>query len=312
MSCGGPPLIRGMPRATMTVLIRLVFVVIGVFAVALSAHAADPDYPAEVARWKEMPLPSASNRADRMVWDYAANSSPKNWRVLAENGQIHARLMDRGPQTKGERPNFAPVVDRLHRVAAFSRVDDGWLVGFNQGEFGAALYWFSADGQQNYKISGHQVVEFFTLEDGVHAIEGLAHGVFIPGTPHGRGSIVRISRPSPDARWQASTGTTLPGAPFSIVVRRDGSMLVTLFDSLVSVGKDGKITTLLADAPWGGLYPNSSVLSADEQKLFVGMRQYVAEIDIPTRTLRILLPSAAFLNALSANEQQRIRNQYNR
>ena len=51
------------------------------------------------------------------------------------------------------------IVGGRHRPSA--RVDDGWLVGFNKGEFGAALYWFSADGKQNYKISDHQVWEFF-------------------------------------------------------------------------------------------------------------------------------------------------------
>jgi hypothetical protein len=87
-------------------------------------------------------------------------------------------------------------------------------------------------------------------------------------------------------------------------------MLVTLSDSLVSVGDDHKITTLFPDAPWSGLYPNSSVLSSDEQKLYIGMRQFVGELGIATKKLRLLIPSDAFLNKLPKEDEQLIRQQY--
>ncbi|MEO7494693.1 MAG: hypothetical protein ABIT83_22005 [Massilia sp.] len=294
----------------MTALIRLVL--IAMLAAGFNAQAANAEFPDDVTRWQDISVPPETSRGDRAVWSYAANYSRHEWRVVAEAGQIHAQLKGREQAAKGERPDFTPQADKFRRASAFFAVDDGWLVAFNQGEFGAALYWFSADGQQNYKISDHQVVEFFVLADGIHAIEGLAHGVHLKGMPVGRGSIVRIARPSQDVHWQASSVIPLPGAPFSVAVRRDGSALVTLWDRLVSLGKDGKITTLLADAPWDGMYPNSSVLSADQQKLYIGMRQYVAELDIPTANLRFLLPSPAFLNAIPEKDQQAIRKQADR
>jgi hypothetical protein len=124
------------------------------------------------------------------------------------------------------------------------------------------------------------------------------------------GSIIRIARPQPGAHWQAATVTKLPFAPYAVSVRRDGTMLVTLSDSLVSVGKDRKITTVLSDPPWGGLYPNSSVFTSDEHKLYIGMRQFVGEFDVATKTLRLLIPSGAFLNKLPKEDEQRIRKQY--
>src|SRR5262249_33153839 len=155
--------------------------------------------------------------------------------------------------------------------------------GFNKGEFGGALYWFSRDGKQNYKVSEHQVVDFFSLTNGLHAIEGLNH------LSTSRGSLIRIARPQPQAHWQASVVAELPFAPCAVSMRRNGSMLITLSDSLVSVSRDYRINTIVEEALWGGLYPNSSILSRDEKKLYIGMRQFVGELDLSTRKLRLLV-----------------------
>ena len=273
-------------------------------AFVLAASAAESEYSRDVAAWREVSVPDETDQGARMVWFYGANYSNHNWRVIAEHGQIHAQLTTAKPPRQREHPNFIPKAGQFRGASAFARVDDGWLVGFNQGEFGAALYWFNPDGQRNYKVSDHQVVDFFSLRDGLRAIEGLAH------LGASKGSIIRIDRPEPSARWRASTVTKLPFAPYAISVRRDGTMLITLSDSLVSVSNNQKIATLISAPPWGGLYPNSSVLSPNEQKLYIGMRQFVGEFDVPTKKLRFLIPSEAFLNKLPKEDERRIRKQY--
>src|SRR5262249_18517082 len=149
--------------------------------------------------------------------------------------------------------------------------------------------------------SDHQVVNFFSLTNGLHAIEGLAHlGI-------SKGSIIRIARPQREGHWQSALVTKLPFAPYAVSVRRDGPMLVTLSDALLSISTDYNINILLADAPWRGLYPNSSILSRNEQRLFIGMRQFVGEFDLITKKLRLVIPSATFLNALPKEDEERIR-----
>lgn len=272
---------------------------------AAAAHAAERKYAREVADWQEVSVPPESDQASRMAWFYAANYSNHGWRVFNEGGKICAQLTAGEAPEQRQRPKFTPQAGQFRGGSSFARVDDGWLVGFNQGEFGAALYWFSPDGNRNYKVSDHQVVDFFSLPDGLHAIEGLAHLGMTEG------SILRVSRPRASARWRAATVTKLPFAPYAISVRRDGTMLITLSDSIVSVGVDRKTTTLLSNAVWGGgLYPTSSVLSSDEQKLYIGMRQFVGEFDVSAKKLRLLIPSDAFLNKLPKEDEQRIRKQY--
>jgi hypothetical protein len=239
-----------------------------------------------------------------MLWFSAANDSKYEWRVSLVDGQPRACLATEPSQTPRNEPGFKPQAERFHRASAFASVDDGWLVGFNDGEFGAALYWFSSDGKQNYKISDHQIVDFFSLPTGVHAIEGLAHlGL-------SQGSVIRIARPKAGERWQAGTFAQLPFAPYAISVRRDSFMLITLSDSLVSVDPDRAIQPLLSNAPWSGFYPNSSVLLPNEKELYVGMRQFVGEFDLTTKRLRLLVPSKEFLNKLSKDDENRIRKQY--
>ena len=88
-------------------------------------------------------------------------------------------------------------------------------------------------------------------------------------------------------------------------------MLIALSDSLVSVSLNGQIETLIPDAPWANaLYPGSSIITADESRLYIGMRQYVAEVDLATNALRLLVPSREFLNHLPADMEQGIRIEY--
>lgn len=289
-----------------TLRMRNLLLFIGLLTLALTASAIESSYPRDLTKWKEINIPSKSDHGARMIWDYAANYSRHEWRVYVEDGKVYAKLVSPMKLEKGERPPFTPKGFHFDRGDAFKRVDDGWLVGFNRGEFGASLYWFNTDGTRNYKISDHQVVDFIILPDGVYAIEGLAH-LGMSG-----GSVIRIVREPLQLQWTASPVTKLPFAPYAVAARSDNAMLITLSGALVSVDTNGNVASLLDDVPWVGLYPNSSALSRDEGKLYIGMRQFVGEFDIQSRTLRLLVPSDAFLNKLPNDQEQQIYKQYSR
>ena len=85
------------------------------------------------------------------------------------------------------------------------------------------------------------------------------------------------------------------------------TLYITLSESLVTLGADKKIQTLISSMEWGSFYPNSSALSHDEKKLYIGMRQFVGEFDIETCKFRYLIPSKEFLNKLSKEDEDRVR-----
>lgn len=283
---------------------KRLFPILCLFLTLSSAVSAGEKYPRDISNWQENEAPSESDGGNRAVWSYATNYSSLEWCVFMQDG-IPSASEDRGKLKKpSDRPGFIPQAGRFKEGGAFAAVDDGWLVAFNEGEFGAALYWFSRSGKNSYKISDHQIVDFFSMPDGICAIEGLAHLTL------SEGSVIRIKRPEAGGRWQAITVTKLPFAPYAVSVRKDGTMLITLSQSLVSVGLDGKVRTLLEKATWPGLYPNSSVLQADERRLYIGMRQFVGEFDLEKNKFRYLIPSKEFLNKLPAEDEARIRKQY--
>ena len=80
-----------------------------------------------------------------------------------------------------------------------------------------------------------------------------------------------------------------------VAERNSGSLLITLGLSVVEVKQNIVCRTILdmskSVCGWSRLYPNNSVLSADDQRLYIGMRRFVAELDIQSGALRYLVPS---------------------
>jgi hypothetical protein len=271
---------------------------------ALPSFAAEPAYSADVSAWKEYTIPPASNERRYMAWNMAANESRLEWRVFTQDGRVKAARVSESSHMRTELPPFVPDRGHFDEATRSVRVDDGWLVGLNHGEFGASLDWYDADGRATYKISEHQIVDFLVRSDGLYAIEGLAH------LGMSEGSLIKISRPDTTARWQAQTVVNLPFAPYAFAVKSDGALVITLSDAIVIVRPDNTLETVLAKTPWSGLYPRTSVLSQDEKILYIGMRQYVAEVTLSSKSFRLLLPSDAFLNTLSKTQEDYIRKVY--
>jgi hypothetical protein len=265
-----------------------------------SAHAADIPYSHDLSEWQAVPMPAKSEALAHALFEQAANYSQRKWYVFLDAGTAHSSL-DGDFIDSAKRPAFEPTAGKVVGATSFAAVDNGWIIGFNHGEFGAALYWFSADGAQNYRISEDPVIAFFTRPDGLYAIEGLAHMTL------SRGSVIRLTRTPADGKWHSEVATPLPFAPSALAVRHDGSLLIVLSDSLVSVGLDHRVHAVLAEVPWSALYPTSAVLSPDERRLYIGMRQFVAQVDLTTHTLRLLIPSEKFLHRLTPDDVERIR-----
>ncbi len=275
-------------------------------AVCVSWQSA-PTYPHELEGWLAWPRPPETDTPGRVVWGYASNYSPLTWVVALQDGKVRASLDSEPAPVTQPRPPFEPQTREFRSASTFAQVEDGWIVGFNRGEFGAALYWFSSDGKRQSKISDHQIEAFLPGPDGLLAIEGLAHMGL------SRGSVIRIERNDAAEAWQAQTLLVLPAAPRTAVRARDGRYLVTLSDSIVVVTRDGdawKLEELIHDEDLGGLYATSSALSPDGSRLYVAMRQFVGELDLKTRALRWLVPDPTFVNRLPAEEEARLRKVY--
>lgn len=261
--------------------------------------ASDAEYTAKVDEWLQTEKPEA--RIDAIVWSYAANDSPYSWEVYKNQGEVCARLREAKNKSKTYRPSFDTAIKEFPEAFAFQKVSDGWLVAYNRGEFGAALWWFSNDGKEKYKISNHQVKQFLEIQDTIYAIEGLAH------LSISEGSLIQLHKTEKGKTWEARTIIKLPQSPEAFQRLKNGNFIIALSDSLIRLDLKNNIEYLVKNAKWGILYPNSLEISENEKDLYLGMMQYVAIFNIDTNRLRFCIPDASFLNKLPAKEEENIR-----
>lgn len=266
---------------------------LGGAALLAAAALCVPSFDPHVTHWLAVPVPPKERKGDRAVWNYATSYSKLEWAVFTQSGQVRAQLDGEKPW-----PGFGPTGNG--RI--YQRVDDGWLIEANRGEWGGTLYWYSLDGKRHTKVSDDQVTAFFRLPDGLYAVEGLAHLSISVGT------IIRVDE-TVDG-WKTTEVAKLPAAPYAASVRRDGTAIITLSDGVVSFGADHTVKPVLKSDLWFQLYPNSSALSSDGQKLYIGMRQFVGEVDLNGHQIRLLVPSMAHLNRLPADDARSVRATY--
>jgi hypothetical protein len=149
------------------------------------------------------------------------------------------------------------------------RVNDGWLVGMDVGEFGGGLWWFSADGQRNKKLLDENVVGFANSSKGVLVLVGLAHMTLDDG------KILRITDGVAGNR-KLEQLVDLGSAPATFAIESPDALIVLTTTGLVRVRTSGQKENLLR-TEYESLYPTSMTLSSSGL-IYVGMRQFVTRL----------------------------------
>jgi len=246
-------------------------------------------FPNDLSYWFECEPPTSGTR------EIAANNDLEHeWVVSLLKDRPEVRLASRWPNPPPMPFAFDQAKEAVYGHPSIAKVDDGWIIGFNQGEFGASLWWFSPDGKERRRISKnvHWVNQFFRTDVGLLATVGLAHGT----TSEGR--IIRMARDA-DGRWRVEHLVNLGAAPYAALLEADGSMLVATSKSLLRVNlAEKKIKIFLDHVFWGILYPNSLIVDASGT-IFVGMRHGVAKVKKVGMTYkaRWLVPDISFERA---------------
>lgn len=145
----------------------------------------------------------------------------------------------------------------------------GTLFGFNHGEWGGALLWYSDDGAFKAKLIDENVVELLATTEGFIVFTGLNH----LGSDVGRatelvdtGSVFRTGR-----------SVDLGSAPRAVASESDGTVLVITTAGVVRLSRAFQVEPILKTR-CGSLYPVSVAL--DGATAYVGMRGVVAEVQL--------------------------------
>ena len=249
--------------------------------------------------WKSYPVPTDEDTLYQYSW------SPNNWIVYSDKDDVRVdEILIKKPEDKlpfkisQSNGNITNIAAPLCGLSDVEEVDDGYLTGFNRGEYGGELYWFSKDGKKRYEVSGHQIVQFIKRDDKIYAIAGLAH------LTTSKGSIIEIEKKK--KKWVATEYLKLPTTPVAIQLDSKGNFIVVTdginwsfnkagmcvinaTPGLFSIDRDANIDTLVKAGMWGDyLYPSSMVIQ--NGVVYIGMRKGVYKFDLTTKKDEWLLP----------------------
>lgn len=126
-------------------------------------------------------------------------------------------------------PSFIPSDTR-----AVFPVEDGWLVGFNRGEFGGGLFHYNHEGQKRVILEDARIGGIYRTSNGLVATEGVDHMMYHPGI------VYRLVREDSSA-WHAQLFATLQAAPEKIAMARDGTLIVQSRGAVVAIAQGGAL-----------------------------------------------------------------------
>lgn len=242
------------------------------------------------------------------------SSARNNWIVYLDKNEI--RVIDDFSYTYKQNLSNKKLPFKIEQPGLIDviQVNDGYLVGFNRGEWGGSLYWYSKNGKKSIKIGGSvfstSPIQFIKRDNQIYAITGLSHMTM------SYGDILKIEKKQ--KQWIVEEYIKLPDAPCAIQLDSKDNMLVFTSSGLYSIDKEARLDTLaiklrrpitpiieielpndtlrIAKKPlerypkwiWGFLNPTSMVIQND--MVYVGMMGRVYKFDLKTKKEEWLLP----------------------
>jgi hypothetical protein len=162
-----------------------------------------------------------------------------------------------------------------------AKVDDGWLVGFDAGEFGGGLWWFSPDGGRFARVrapeNAARADDIYKAENVRGLVQVGSDQLVLMGLDHMGGRSGRVFRASKrDGAWKLDPRAVLDGSADAWAVL--GDRLLVLTDSGLWEVIAGTPARQVHRADTGGLYPTSMVRAGDGA-FYVGMRRYILRLE---------------------------------
>jgi hypothetical protein len=155
--------------------------------------------------------------------------------------------------------------------AVTAKTSDGWLIGFDAGEFGGGLWWFSKNGSTTRPISEENIHALVPRGDLVLVLTGLDH------LGSNVGAIYAYRHDNDPSSTSLSLLADLGSSPGAASLTEGGDLVIATQGKVLMLKRNDKLETLYAFPAMGALYPNS-IVENKEGLLFVGMRFYVLQL----------------------------------
>jgi hypothetical protein len=162
------------------------------------------------------------------------------------------------------------------------RLLDGWLVGFDDGEFGGGLWWFSPDGRESRRLppptdAPASPQDPFRPENVLGLPVVGKEQLVLMGLDHLLGRSGRILRlVLREGAWELAPLAVLDSAPDPWFV--DGDQLLIATESGIWVLKSTGHLTKLHEIELGRFSP-SALIRGPDAALYLGLRHYVLRLE---------------------------------
>lgn len=187
--------------------------------------------------------------SDDDIW--CANESKYIWMVEKENKQLKVSPFERFHQKRPKIiiPNSLKM--RFSGLKLFSgggnprstpskvlQTKDGWFVGFDYGEWGGSLWWFSLDGNTQKKLTDDNVHDLIETKSGITAIVGLCH------LDCAKGKVLRVEKVRDE--WECQVILDMKSAPKAWLTENEDTFLVVTQKTVFRVHRNGGSEKLAA------------------------------------------------------------------
>lgn len=202
------------------------------------------------------------------------NKSDDEWHVAIDpHGDV---VVTKAPQREGDTGPDLPFEAKADGAAGEMRgrrhtlaFGDGYLVGFDAGEWGGGLFAYAHDGSGRVVLGDTNVHGLVaTGPDVAISLEGLAH------LSINEGAVRWIERAGGAVR--ATKPVRLPDVPLTSAIASDGTVYVITWSSLVKITPDRRVQ-IVQKVRTEHLYSDSMAIDPDGA-LWIGMRQFVLRL----------------------------------
>lgn len=143
------------------------------------------------------------------------------------------------------------------------RVDDGWLVAFDHGEWGSLVWWYSADGSVRKKLGRDTLLDFYVIGDVIWA----------PAAEDFRAAEGYMLRFEDGVDgWRALAGPELLTAVPEAATLDGDTLLIVSIEGVEEVDVHGRVTLIAEVDFWNRGQPRypGSIARARDGRIFVG------------------------------------------
>lgn len=157
----------------------------------------------------------------------------------------------------------------ITRATCSFKVKNGWLIGFNNGEWGGALCWFNNDGTKHYMIERGNVSHILELNGKIYFTTGYDH----LGYSYGKIHKLKFK----NNKWSIKESKSLGGCPYQSIIYKNEILIITnksvsICDSNLNLG------IKIQNGFWSGFYPNS--IAIDNDIAYFGMRRGILKLNL--------------------------------